>query len=315
MFEAVASIAGGLIGADAASDAAGAQVAASKAAVKEQRRQFDLTRKDMEPFRETGTLANIKLRELLGLAPAPQSLESIKAELRASGRFNIPGQTLERVPDMVFGEGGPPSDFMPFRLVGTNTIDEAALEREAQRIFEQQSNVGSGEGFGELLQSFTGEDLENDPGFQFRLSEGQKAIENAARARGLSLSPMTVKELLRYSQDFASNEFGNAFNRDIANRTTKFNFLTGTSGGGQQAAQTVGNFGANMASNVGNLITGAGNARGAASIAGANAITGGINSALNFYNQKNMLDRILNRGGISGTSSTPFAGSYGWGNV
>src|SRR5690606_35872472 len=99
------------------------------------------------------------------------------------------------------------------------------------------------------------------------------------------------------------------------NRTTKFNFLTGTSGGGQQAAQTVGNFGANMASNVGNLITGAGNARGAASIAGANAITGGISNAINFMQQKDILDRILNRGGIGGVSSTPFAGSYGFGNT
>lgn len=64
-----ASIAAGAFGANAAGDAAEAQIAAGRDAIGEQRRQFDLTRADNAPFLETGTLANKRLRALMGLDP------------------------------------------------------------------------------------------------------------------------------------------------------------------------------------------------------------------------------------------------------
>jgi hypothetical protein len=153
---------------------------------------------------------------------------------------------------------------------------------------------------GALFPNFTGENLTSEPGYQFRLGEGNKAIENAARARGMFMSPSTVKGLLRYGQDYASGEYQNAFNRDLTNKTTKFNMLSGAAGTGQTAANTLANTGANSASNIGQLITGAGNARGAAGIAGANAWTNALSNIGNQYNQKSFLDRILTNGGFSG---------------
>jgi hypothetical protein len=170
--------------------------------------------------------------------------------------------------------------------------------------------LGLGGGSGELMRNFTGADLANDPGYAFRLAEGNKAIENAARARGMYMGPSTVKELLRYGQDYAGNEFQNAWNRDMANRTTKFNFLSGASGGGQTAANTLANAGASMANNIGSLMTGAANARGAARIAGANALAGGLTGAYNNWSQGNLLDRILTNGGFSGTGT-----GINWGNT
>lgn len=143
---------------------------------------------------------------------------------------------------------------------------------------------------GSIFPDFRGEDLINEPGYAFRLGEGEKAIERAARARGNFMSPSTVKGLLRYGQDYASGEFQNAFNRDLTNKTTKFNMLSGASGGGQTAANTLANAGSTMAGNVGQLMTGSGNARGAASIAGANAISGGINTIGNWYQQQQNRD-------------------------
>jgi hypothetical protein len=144
-----------------------------------------------------------------------------------------------------------------------------------------------------LLRDFTGENLTSEPGYAFRLSEGEKAINRAARARGTSLSPMTVKELLRYGQDFASGEFQNAFNRDLSNRTTKYNMLSGTAGTGQTAANTIATTGANTANNVGNLITGGANARGAAGIAQGNAWGGALSNIGQMVTGNAMLDRIL----------------------
>ena len=56
----------------------------------------------------------------------------------------------------------------------------------------------------------------NDPAFQFRLAEGQKAIERSAAARGGLVSGRTLKDVTRFSQGLASEEFGQAFNRALA---------------------------------------------------------------------------------------------------
>jgi hypothetical protein len=52
-----------------------------------------------------------------------------------------------------------------------------------------------------------------DPGYQFRLSQGTDAIQNSAASRGVGLSGATQKALARYGQNFASNEYGKAYDR------------------------------------------------------------------------------------------------------
>lgn len=56
----------------------------------------------------------------------------------------------------------------------------------------------------------------NDPGMRFRLEEGQKALERSAAARGGLVGGRTLKDVARFSQGLASEEFGNAFNRALA---------------------------------------------------------------------------------------------------
>lgn len=55
--------------------------------------------------------------------------------------------------------------------------------------------------------------LQTDPGYAFRLAEGQKALERSAAARGGLLSGATGKALTRYGQEAGSQEFTNAYNR------------------------------------------------------------------------------------------------------
>lgn len=62
---------------------------------------------------------------------------------------------------------------------------------------------------------FNAEDLYNDPSYQFRFNEGAKASERMASAGGRVLGGRTLKELMRYGQDFASNEFGQAYGRAL----------------------------------------------------------------------------------------------------
>lgn len=57
--------------------------------------------------------------------------------------------------------------------------------------------------------------FETDPGYQFRLSQGQDAINHAASAAGGRHGGDTLKALAEYNQNFASNEFNNYANRTM----------------------------------------------------------------------------------------------------
>jgi hypothetical protein len=94
---------------------------------------------------------------------------------------------------------------------------------------------------------FGKDDFEKDPGYNFRMREGQKAIERQQAAMGGGASGRALKALARYGQGFASNEFqnsynrfnqdyGNAYNRYNQNNSNKFNRLNTLSGYGSNAA-------------------------------------------------------------------------------
>jgi hypothetical protein len=65
----------------------------------------------------------------------------------------------------------------------------------------------------ELLGEFSNEGLEQDPGYQFRQAEGEKALQRGASAKGLSLSGGALKDLSRFNQGLASEEYGSAYGR------------------------------------------------------------------------------------------------------
>lgn len=59
----------------------------------------------------------------------------------------------------------------------------------------------------------TAETMQQDPGYAFRQREGQRALETAAAAKGVLRTGGTLKDILSFGQDLASQEYGNAYNR------------------------------------------------------------------------------------------------------
>ena len=59
-------------------------------------------------------------------------------------------------------------------------------------------------------QKFGMEQFQQDPGYAFRLAEGQKALERSAAARGGLMSGAALKAATRYGQEMGSQEFQNA---------------------------------------------------------------------------------------------------------
>ena len=124
---------------------------------------------------------------------------------------------------------------------------------------------------GYFNQTYTGQDIYSDPSYQFRLQQGQDAIQSSAAAQGGLLSGATLKALQNYGQESASQEYGNAYNRFNADQTNRYNRLSNLVGVGQNAAAQVGNAGAQTSQAIANNTMAGANSIAAGQVGSANA--------------------------------------------
>lgn len=172
---------------DAAKDAAGAQTNAANMGIGEQRRQFDTFQQNIQPYLQTGGMANSQLQALL------------------SGDMSA---------------------------------------------FQQ------------------------DPGYQWRMDQGMKGLDRSAAAKGGLFSGGHQTDLIDYNQGFASNEYGNVWNR-----------LMGATQLGQNSAVGAGQLGQQSASNIGNLYGQIGQAQAGGAINSANAWSNGLSGLAGAFGQ------------------------------
>ena len=133
---------------------------------------------------------------------------------------------------------------------------------------------------GYFNQTYTGQDIYDDPSYQFRLQQGQDAIQSSAAAKGGLLTGATLKALQNYGQDAASQEYSNAYNRFNADQTNQYNRLSNLVGLGQNAAAQQGNAGMQTAQAVANNTMAGANARAAGQITQGNIKAGNMQQLL-----------------------------------
>jgi hypothetical protein len=175
------------------------------------------------------------------------------------------------------------------------TREDQTPWRNAGTIALSQLGTGTKDG-GEFNRNFTRADFQQDPGYDFRMSEGQKALERSASARGGLQGGGTLKALTRYGQDYASNEYGNAYNRFNNDNTTRFNRLASLAQVGQTANSTIAQAGQANANNASSNALAAGNARASGYVGTANAINSGLNNSMSLYTMNQM---FLNRSALA----------------
>lgn len=122
----------------------------------------------------------------------------------------------------------------------------------------------AGADFGIYNRPFSMQDFQADPGYAFRMSEGMKALERSAAARGGLLSGTTLKGIERFGQGLASEEYANAFNRYQAERAARINPLQAMLGQGQSATGAMSNMTSAQAQALGQTMGGMSNAMGTA---------------------------------------------------
>jgi len=191
----------------------------------------------------------------------------------------------------------------PWRLAGTNAL---------AKMQQQYSNMPA---------AFTGRvDLGQDPGYAFRLSEGQKALDRSAAARGGLISGGAMKAAQRFGQDLGSQEYQNAYNRaltgynaDVARETLGYNRLASMAGLGQTSANTLTNAAGSYGTNVGNAMINQGINAGNAGMAGTRAMTSAYGDIANLYGRTNPSFSNLYGGG-GGQGSYEYGGQT-WGGT
>ena len=137
--------------------------------------------------------------------------------------------------------------------------------------------------YGRYGRDFAMSDFEADPGYAFRLAEGNKALERSAAARGMVLSGSMFKGLQRYGQDMASQEYQNAFNRYQTNRTNQLTPLAGLMASGQGAANVLTGAAGQLGTQIGENAMGAGNARASGYVGSANAYANALSGVSNAF--------------------------------
>jgi len=239
---AAAVVAGALISADAASSATDAQMAAGRESNSLQKQMFDLQRADLAPWRLSGEQALNRINALFGFNQYSGAAPNQSDFMKKSPAYKFTG---EMIPD-------------------TQAYNEAMARYKAA------PQGGAGYNAGQAGQDL----LAMDPGYKFRMNEGNKALQNSLLARGGALSGAALKAGQSYSQGMASQEFGSAYNRllGLANM--------GAGAAGQQAG-----FAGQYGMNVGNTLQGMGNAQAAGAIQQGNIWNNAINQGMSMYGQ------------------------------
>lgn len=162
------------------------------------------------------------------------------------------------------------------------------------------------------------------PGYQFTQTQGLKAVQNSAAARGLGVSGAAMKGAANYATGLADSTYNDVFNRALQSYNTNFNSslsqyntnqqtlgnqinrLSGAVNMGQNSAAMTGSLGQQSVQNQGNLLTSGANAQAAGTIGSANAIANGLNGA-----GSNALTYSLmtNNAGTSNPSASMAAGT------
>lgn len=299
-------------GKKAADRAAAASQAATDATIAENKRQFDLTRSDTAYQRRAGEAATGALMDVLNLNPyvTRSSLDS-----GIDNPFSKGFTSFSQKPIAVASASSPTGMRSLMRPPQTQTASRwkasavgygsdvtMPTETTGPKPYEQTPGYEDRFRIGQF-------DYKEDPGYAFRLKQGEKALSRVASKRGYGES-RTSQALSQFNQDLASQEYGAAYDRFIQQqqladlrKQQELENLFRVAGYGGQAVQTSAQAGQASARNTsGALMSNAANLGSAAQYGAEstnNAVQGTVQNLLTFRNYNNLLNRLPSSGGVS----------------
>lgn len=275
-----ASIGGGIDASMSADDAIDAQVDASNQEIAYARETRDLARSDQQPYISAGHTALSALMDMTGLSgPRRRAVNTgggntgsvdVNDYLRGWGRR--PAGRGGNVPTYARAVGGMIGDGAHYRvneLGPENIYSGGSYTRDSEPKMISPNATGYVQpnsprlgNSGAVKTGPNGYPAENpggveggysfktDPGYEFRFSEGMRALDRGAASRGGLLSGGYGRRAIRYGQDYASQEYSNVYNR-----------ISNIAGLGQVSGAGNANVGAAISGQVGDAYSTAGAAR------------------------------------------------------
>lgn len=179
------------------------------------------------------------------------------------------------------------SDLAPFRNIGGVAADQLQ-----SRLSDLTSPI--------VMDQAT---LEKTPGYQFNLTQGLKATQNSAAARGLGSSGAALKGAATFATGLADSTYQNQFNNAVTNQTNAYNRLFNLVNTGENAAAQTGSAGTSAANTAANAQIGAGNAQAAAANATGSSISGLANNVGGYAAYKGLYGSSGSVGNMPATGS------------
>lgn len=149
------------------------------------------------------------------------SIPTQQAQTSSGGRW-INGQYVTPGPGMIWGPNGQLINAQQQQL-GQLAVQQAQSELAPGGVIEQMTQAGAaaadpfagqrGQYQNALQNLMAGQFSTSDPSYQFRLQQGQQALERSAAAKGMLGSGNILQALQDYGQGAASQEFQNQYNR------------------------------------------------------------------------------------------------------
>ena len=319
---AAVGVIGGLISSNSAKNAAAQQQQAAQQASQQQLQAAQQANQlnasiykqnllNGQPYAQGGQVALSALMGGLGLggaqAGAPYGSASPGVQAPAGTFTNAQGQPVDAQGNVITQA--------PDASYGIGNIQTGATQQQ----LDQAGNLLAP---GSLTHQFSGADLLAgiDPGYQFRMDQGNAALNARRAAMGNRLGGQALKDISDYNQGAASQEYGNAYNRYQTNQSNIYTRLANLAGIGQTqtnqnanlGSQTAGQMGSNTigaAGASGNYLTSGASAGAAGQIGSTNSIVGGLQSGLGNYYLGQMFNKpqqqavpggaMVNGGGFS----------------
>jgi hypothetical protein len=191
----------------------------------------------------------------------------------------------------------------PFRQGGVGATNRLA------DLYGTSGRTGA-EGYGSYAEMPSINQLQMDPGYQFRFEQGMRGVNASAAARAGLQSGAALKAATEFGQGMGTQEYQNAYNRFMANRQQASEAMSGLAGRGAGVAQGLGqqavSTGANMANTMlaggqalGQGLENVGQARASGYMGGASALSQALQAPAQNYLAYSMMDRFAPQGAAS----------------
>jgi hypothetical protein len=191
----------------------------------------------------------------------------------------------------------------PFRQGGVGATNRLA------DLYGTSGRTGAA-GYGSYAEMPSINQLQMDPGYQFRFEQGMRGVNASAAARAGLQSGAALKAATEFGQGMGTQEYQNAYNRFMANRQQASEAMSGLAGRGAGVAQGLGqqavSTGANMANTMlaggqalGQGLENVGQARASGYMGGASALSQALQAPAQNYLAYSMMDRFAPQGAAS----------------